>query len=46
MAKEETECTVCETLLDEDEVTYCPECDAPICHDCLNDDGTCKACPD
>lgn len=41
-----TECVACEEMLDDDEVTYCPTCDAPICHSCLKDDGTCNACPD
>jgi hypothetical protein len=46
---EQTECASCEEMLDEDEVTYCPGCDAPICNECLAlyaDTGKCHCCPD
>ena len=42
MASNKTECASCNEMIDNDEVTYCPDCDAPICHTCL-DEG-CQCC--
>lgn len=43
-----TECASCDELLDNDadEVTYCPECDAPICYTCLDEGCQCCASMD
>ena len=44
LTMQDKECISCGEILEDDEVTYCPDCDAPICHECL--DNGCMACPD
>jgi len=45
MPKKLTECCGCGEMLEDNEVTYCPICDVPICNTCL-DEQSCGACLD
>ena len=42
---EEFECLMCGQIVYDYEINTCKDCDARVCHDCIND-GKCENCQD